>query len=1554
MVQWSDSFENESDGNDVPSGWTELNGADGLVANESSYDGSISYNLSAIDSLSHSQGADEFTPGFQTSTFSAGGYTTVRWAYREVSNGQGGVGCWATDSDGNISFAVGTTNPDVVYRDGGTEVQLASGNYEVWYPVEVTIDWGNSTYSVDWNNGGATATGIAFENSAASEITTLHVGAFGSDMNENLDNWQDDFYLGGALEAPSSLSTSQTQTGGETYSTWTDNSSQETGFNIYRSTSSGSSLSDYTLVDSVGADVAEYRDTGLSEDQTYYYRVTAATDATESQPSNEGSATTSVNAPSNIQQSIDSPTAATITFQDNSSVEAHHRLEKSVDGGAWAYVTDIPAGTTSYQATISKSADTFQWRLRAETSGGNKSTWATSATVSTNGSGLTSTVVSGTEVDLSWDSNRDADEYHVYRAEASSTSLSDYTRIATPTAGTTTYSDTRLENGEEYHWRVAPVYGGAEDEPSGDDVAITQLPAPTLDSLDASTEDQITVNYTLADNSTDGTVEICRSADGTLGSNIATISDLSQTSYTDTGIDDGEQYHYTVRRRTDHMSADSSQSSATTVLPAPALHSVSVSGDQFDLAITDNSDNEDKFVIHVAHDGGTWVEDKTVAAGTTSMSTTSLLDGEQYDVRVGARTEDAVSWSAAQTATTVLPDVSAPSLDNGIEDEIGVSWGDVIDNGDYRVEYRESSASTWTAHTTVSQSTTSTTITGLEDGEEYDVRLRAETEHVTGAWTATKSIVTNFPSPKNPSASLSSTNPRTAIDYSFTDNADNEDGVRVERQRKFDYGWGPWQVVEDLAPNTTSGTDDTCSPGNTYRYRFEAYTEDASNTSGATNSVTTDATSETREATGASGWTVEIEHPSGQTLRPRLLDDPRFTPALNDYPRVEIPVPRDEKWQAQAFEEASLSVWQDGQILPIDQLINVRMEEGRTVLEGRGGSELQDRVQAEYDDTPAHIAADNLITNQTSYTANVDNPASKTKGDTQMQSADTDSEFDSVISRTASDPYQNVNGGVEAYQSCWPIQSVDGSYTGDYYQDSTHFSSNAYDDKGEAIRLRGEGDYVEVTFTPDYDIPSSNIFVRLGNPNKIIDDGHAISVQIDGTEVFGTVKGFGLTNNMTWLDGSYSTTLSAGTQYTVRIGIVEKGTATDDVYVDILGAADDRFTYNYDNTIDSNYALAGPETYPDGAEVVFDGVETAYQVTGGKITADYNRVSGNQAVAIRNDTAGSWSSSSNTESFSTPFESVGTAIQWRGTVGRDGSRSGVTPTQGFQSQRIESFTLYADLEDTPILDGQKHDGELRKVLNQIADYGNFIWELQRNQNGWRVEWTEPGQRTATGDDSLISYSVTKKSGSQYDKAVIKGAAQPVQSEEFSAPSFDTWVNLAKSGFVPGTDIVRNPSTGTVYTVQEDYKLDRQNGQIKLVSGSNGGSTSTDTTYEIDYKFKTEGSYTASSAGSDPNTVVRTVSGLTTNQACKNAALYLVQRVQEPLWEATVTVPKTEASRSLVDDLLLEDLPTQGERMEVQEIEQTPKQVMLKLGSRQSLGETINDLQSRLSSVSDRV
>lgn len=907
---------------------------------------------------------------------------------------------------------------------------------------------------------------------------------------------------------------------------------------------------------------------------------------------------------------------------------------------------------------------------------------------------------------------------------------------------------------------------------------------------------------------------------------------------------------------------------------------------------------------------------------------------------------------------TELPDASIDNLDDSVEDEISVTWTDVIDHGSYRIQYKESSASTWNDWGTVDESVTSVTVTGLEDGEEYDFRIRSETEHVTGSWSATATTTSVLPAPTNATASLSTTAPKTEIDLSWDDHADNEDGFLVKRSREYEYGWGPWEEVADVAAlsgtSTVEYTDDTVSPGNTYKYHVEVYTEDGTTDSAETGTVTTDSSGKPRTQTGSDDWEVRVEHQSGQDVRPQILDDPTFLPTLNDYPRVEIPVPRDEKWQAAGFEEAPLSVWKDGEILPIDILINVRLEEDRAVLEGRGGSELAKRVQAEYDNTEAHAAARNLVQDNTSYGTNVDDPASGTESDTKMQSASTTSEFQSVTSRTSTDPFRIQDDAIKTCQTNFPIQaaSIDADYSGTYYQIDGNVTSDNSDTYGEAVRLESDNDYVEVSFTPEYDIPSGSPmpYVRWGNPDVVLSDGHKLIIELDGSNVLETVNGFGLNSNWSWFDVSpVDWTLSGGATHTVSIKVVS--TASEDVYIDILGLADDRFTYTWDDQVDSNYALSGPETHPNAVDVEFESATSAFNVVGGKIDGTWDDTSNSQAVALSNDDGTSWTSGNNTADFSTDFSDPGSSIKWKATLSRYGSRSGVTPTTGYQSQTILSYTLYADLEDTPVLDGQKYDGALLDVLKRIAEYGNFIWELRRDQqNGWTVEWTQPGQRTADADDGIADYSVSKSVEKAYEKVVIKGAAQPVRGEEFTADVGNP-VALGHEHLVPATDIVRNPGDGTTYELGTDYELNRSKGEITVLSG---GSMSDGTTYEIDYRYKTQGSYTSKAAGSDPDTLVKTIPNVTSNRGCEQAALYLVQRIQDPVWNASVTIPRAEAGRSLVDDLLLEDLPTDGTRMEIRNLEQTPRSVRLELGSRKSIGDLISDLNSRVNSVADRV
>jgi hypothetical protein len=91
--------------------------------------------------------------------------------------------------------------------------------------------------------------------------------------------------------APSSLAAQATSTSA-VHLTWTDNSSDETGFKIYSSRDG----SNWTLLGTVGANVTGVDNTGLRKNQTYYYKVLAYNAVGDSSESNVASAKTSYTA----------------------------------------------------------------------------------------------------------------------------------------------------------------------------------------------------------------------------------------------------------------------------------------------------------------------------------------------------------------------------------------------------------------------------------------------------------------------------------------------------------------------------------------------------------------------------------------------------------------------------------------------------------------------------------------------------------------------------------------------------------------------------------------------------------------------------------------------------------------------------------------------------------------------------------------------------------------------------------------------------------------------------------------------------------------------------------------------------------------------------------------------------------------------------------------------------------------------------------------------------------------------------------------------------------
>ena len=173
------------------------------------------------------------------------------------------------------------------------------------------------------------------------------------------------------------------------------------------------------------------------------------------------------------------------------------------------------------------------------------------------------------------------------------------------------------------------------------------------------------------------------------------------------------------------------------------------------------TDYDVQYRVTTISDDAVWNDqDHTDATLTTTI--TGLTNGQSYDVRV--RAENSVGdsdWSTAATGTPEAPaaqkpDVpEAPTLIAG-NAQLSVSWIAPSNNGasitDYDVQYRVTTISddaVWNDqdHT---DATLTTTITGLTNGQSYDVRVRAENSVGDSDWSTAATGTPEAPAAQKP------------------------------------------------------------------------------------------------------------------------------------------------------------------------------------------------------------------------------------------------------------------------------------------------------------------------------------------------------------------------------------------------------------------------------------------------------------------------------------------------------------------------------------------------------------------------------------------------------------------------------------------------------------------------------------------------------------------------------------------------------------------------------------------------------------------------------------
>ena len=126
------------------------------------------------------------------------------------------------------------------------------------------------------------------------------------------------------------------------------------------------------------------------------------------------------------------------------------------------------------------------------------------------------------------------------------------------------------------------------------------------------------------------------------------------------------------------------------------------------------------------------------AAGLESYTFDGLLDGERYRLEVndsviqyrrGSSGLEMDSKRVGAEVTTILPAPSEIEVSNVTATSADYAWQASHNYGDTLVQYKPTDANSWTTHATVARNVRSATVTGLRNGEAYDARVVANTEH---------------------------------------------------------------------------------------------------------------------------------------------------------------------------------------------------------------------------------------------------------------------------------------------------------------------------------------------------------------------------------------------------------------------------------------------------------------------------------------------------------------------------------------------------------------------------------------------------------------------------------------------------------------------------------------------------------------------------------------------------------------------------------------------------------------------------------------------------------
>ena len=630
-----------------------------------------------------------------------------------------------------------------------------------------------------------------------------------------------------------------------------------------------------------------FNDTGLNASTSYSYRVRAVDAASNFGPySNSTSATTHAppdttppSAPGTLTSSAVSSTQIDLFWgaaTDNVGV-AEYRVERCTGAGCVSFQQFATPTAATFSDTGVTASTPYSYRVRAVDTAGNPGAYSNTSSVTTQAAPdttppsapgtLTSSVVSSTQINLSWNAATDDVGVAGYRVErCAGAGCASFAQIATPPG--TSFSDTGLTAATPYSYRVRAVDAannlGAYSNTSGATTPDTSPPgAPGTLTSSAASSSRVDLSWVAATDDVGVTGYRLERCVGASCADFVQIATPTVTSFSDTGLKASTSYSYRVRAvdAAGNPGAFSNTTRATTpdtLSPsAPGtLTSSAASTTQIDLSWDAAMDDVGVTGYRVERCTGAGCGDfaQIAAPAGTSVSDSGLTASTTYTYRVRAvdaagnqgpfsNISSAVTEAAADTTPPSAPGTLTSSAVTS--SQINLNWGVATDDvgvTGYRVE-RCAGGGCGSFVQVATAAGTSFSDAGLTPSTSYSYRVRAvDAAGNPGTFSNTSSATTPDTSPPSaPGALTSSAGSSSEINLLWGAATDDVGvtGYRVERCT----GAGCANFAQVATAAGTSFNDTGLTSSTFYSYRVRAV--DAAGNAGAFSNISSATTPDT-------------------------------------------------------------------------------------------------------------------------------------------------------------------------------------------------------------------------------------------------------------------------------------------------------------------------------------------------------------------------------------------------------------------------------------------------------------------------------------------------------------------------------------------------------------------------------------------------------------------------------------------------------------------------------------------------------------------------------------